>query len=190
MDYGDPKFHLLTRINVSPETLLGMRPARRSEWAETPLFLGWHAQFQRVHATMTEASARLVNDLEVLLDESEGSVQDLLGISGMNHLGMELIDRVSHHHAYEDETVLPRFLSLFPEKTTSVDLLENDHDVLEGVLTKSRKTFQALRPDASSKEAIDAALKQATELERILHRHTHDEEDLLIPSMLHANVHL
>lgn len=127
MDYLNPKLHLLIRAHVSPETMPGMRPAHRSEWTDVPLFLGWPAQFQRVHATMTEASTRLVNGLEVLLDEPEGSAQELLGLSGMNHLGMELVDRVSHHHAYEDRTVLPRFLALFPELTTTVDLLENDH---------------------------------------------------------------
>lgn len=69
MDYLDPKVHLTTREKVSPKTILGMRPAHRSAWNDTPLFLGWPAKFQRVHATMTEASARLVNGLEVLLDE-------------------------------------------------------------------------------------------------------------------------
>lgn len=190
MNYINPRVHLLSRKQVSPETVPGMLPASRREWSDKPFFLGWPAQFQRVHATMTEASARLVTGLEVLLDEPESSAQELLGLKGMNHLGIELVDRISHHHAYEDNTVLPRFLSLFPDLGIAVDLLENDHDVLEGALNTSRQMFQALRPKNSNKAAIDAALNQAAELKRILHRHTYDEEDLLIPPMLDANVHL
>lgn len=190
MDYDNPKFHLLTRENLSPEIMLGMLPADRNEWNDTPVFLGWPAQFQRVHATMTEASTRLMSGLEVLLDEPEGSAQELLGLTGMNHLGIELVDRVSHHHAYEDNTMLPRFLALFPDLATTVELLENDHDVLDNVLVQSRRSLESLRPKDSNKLAIDAALKQAVELKRILHRHTYDEEDLLIPPMLDANMHL
>lgn len=185
-----PEFHLTTRENVSPDLILGMLPANRAEWNETPMFLGWPAQFQRVHFTMTEASARLVNGLEALLDEPEGSAQELLGLTGMNHLGVELVDRISHHHAYEDETVLPRILALFPHLTTAVDLLENDHKVLENALGQSRQVFAMLRPNESKKSAIEIALEKATELNRILHRHTYDEEDLLIPPMLDKNAHL
>ena len=52
----------------------GMLPVNGAAWNETPAFLGWPAELQRVHAAMTEASTRLVNGLEVLLDEPEGGV--------------------------------------------------------------------------------------------------------------------
>lgn len=190
MEYTDPRFHLMTRKGVSPDLVLGMLPANREDWNATPKFLGWPAQFQRVHATMTEASTRLVKGLEVVLNEPEGSAQELLGLTGMTHLGVELTDRVSHHHTYEDETVLPRFLTLFPHLTTTVDLLEKDHHVLDDMLVQSRQVFSSLHPKHSKKSDIEIALRQATNLRSVLHRHTYDEEDLLIPPMLDGDVHL
>ncbi|MEM1053694.1 MAG: hemerythrin domain-containing protein [Pseudomonadota bacterium] len=174
---------------MSPDTLPGMLPADRNAWNDTPAFLGWPAELQRVHAAMTEASTRLVNGLEVLLDEPEGSVQELMGLTGMNQLGLELVDRVTHHHAYEDRAVLPQFLSMFPEMGVAVELLERDHDFLDTVLTMSRELFLALQPQVSSKSNVSIALRSAKELQQILHRHTYDEEDLLIPALLHAQVH-
>ena len=178
MDYQKPRFHLSLRDGVSPDILPGMLPADRAAWNETPAFLGRPAALQRVHAAMPEASTRVVNGLEVLLDEPEGSLQELMGITGMNHLGVELVDRVEHHHAYEDRSVLPQFLSMFPEMEMAVELLERDHDFLDNVLTRSRELFLALEPEVSAKE-----------LQQVLHRHTYDEEDLLIPALLHGEVH-
>ena len=108
----------------------------------------------------------------------------------MNHLGLELVDRVAHHHSYEDGTVLPQFLSLFPEIEAAVDLLENDHHVLDDALNASRELFLNLTPEHSSKTTIAKAHAQARELSRILNRHTYDEEDLLIPPLLNSGATL
>ena len=189
MDYQKPRFHLSLRDGVSPDILPGMLPADRAAWNETPAFLGWPAELQRVHAAMTEASTRLVNGLEVLLDEPEGSVQELMGLTGMNHLGVELVDRVVHHHGYEDRSVLPQFLNMFPEMEMAVELLERDHDFLDKVLARSRDLFLALEPEVSAKPNVNIALRSAKELQQVLHRHTYDEEDLLIPALLRGEVH-
>ena len=135
---------------------------------------------------MTEASARLVAGLEIVLNEPEGSAQELMGFVGMNKLGLDLVDRIHHHHAYEDYSVLPRFLNLFPPLAGAIDLLEHDHEYLHRVLEKTRVTFAAIRPETSSKMDIDRALKDAAELKRILAQHTYDEEDILIPTLLSA----
>lgn len=190
MAYDRPALDLRRREGVSPDLIPGMRPAQRAAWNETPQFLGWPAQFQRVHATMTEASTRLVKGLEALLDEPEGSAQDLLGLTGMHHLGVELVARVSHHHAYEDSTVLPRILAQCPDLSEGVTLLENDHEVLDASLQSARRSFEALDPRESRKTAIDQALQEARTLHRILFRHTYDEEDLLIPAVLARDLHL
>lgn len=108
----------------------------------------------------------------------------------MNHLGLELVDRVAHHHSYEDSTVLPQFLSLFPEMEAAVDLLENDHHVLDDALNASREVFLNLIPEHSSKAMIAKALAQAKELNRILNRHTYDEEDYLMPPLLNSGATL
>lgn len=61
---------------------------------------------------------------------TEASAQELMGLIGMNQLGMDLVDRLIHYHRFEDNSVLPRFLNLFPYMTMAVELLKGDHEIL------------------------------------------------------------
>ena len=185
-DYEEPKFNLRTRTSLASELALDLLPADRDAWQVEPRFLGWPARFQRVHATMTEASTRLVSGLDIVLDEPEGSAQEVMGLHGMHKLGVDLVDRVEHHHRYEDNSVLPRFLRLFPDLVQAIDLLENDHLVLHDALENARSSFSILHPETSSKQEIGSARDIAVSLRRILTRHTYDEEDLLISALLDA----
>lgn len=135
---------------------------------------------------MTEASARLVSGLEVVLDEPEGTAQEVMGLHGMHKLGIDLVDRVEHHHRYEDNSVLPRFLRLFPDLVEAIDLLENDHLILHEALESARSAFDVLHPETSSKKEINDARKVAVRLRKTLSRHTYDEEDILISALLNA----
>lgn len=185
-DYSAPQFHVASRHGVSPDLLPGMFTSDRKAWGNDPHFLGWPAHLQRLHAAITEASARLIAGLQVALDEPEGSAQELMGLTGMNRLGHDLVAHVRVHHAFEDSNVLPGFLSRFPSLSVAVDLLENDHEFLDQALDQSAAPFGALRGEGTTKMQIGKALEQAKAVEKILHRHTYDEEDILIPAVLRA----
>ncbi|CUH52073.1 hemerythrin domain-containing protein [Shimia marina] len=185
-DYNARQYHVATRDMVSTELLQGIFPADRATWDDDPQFLGWPAHLQRLHAAISEASARLVGGLEAVLDEPEGSVQEVMGLSGMNRLGLDLVGHVHAHHSFEDSNVLPGFLDRFPQLVQAIDLLENDHSYLDQALDQSELVFARLNGEGTSKVAVAEALKQAEALKKILHRHTYDEEDILIPAVLSA----
>ncbi len=184
--YGAPQYHVTTRDKIGPDLLQGIFPADRSSWGDDPKFLGWPAHLQRLHMTIADASARLVDGLETVLEESEGSVQEVMGLTGMNSLGLDLISHVHGHHGFEDANVLPGFLERFPQLSQAIDLLENDHIFLDLTLDQSELVFSKLNGKATSKKDIGNALEQAKMLNKILLRHTYDEEDILIPAVLQA----
>ncbi|MCT4555519.1 MAG: hemerythrin domain-containing protein [Pelagimonas sp.] len=185
-DYDAQDYNLATRSGVSPALLAGMFPADRKAWDNDPRFLGWPAHLQRLHAAISEGSARLVGGLETVLDEPEGSVQEVMGLMGMNRLGLDLVAHVHGHHAFEDTDVLPGFLGRFPQLASAIDLLENDHQFLDQALDQSQSAFAALRNDGVAKTEVAQALEQAQRLNKIINRHTYDEEDILIPAVLNA----
>lgn len=185
-DYNAPQYHITTREKIYPELFQGLFPVDRLKWEDTPHFLGWPAHLQRLHATISEASARLIGGLEVVLDEPEGSTQELMGLTGMNKLGLDLVAHVHGHHSFEDSDVLPGFLARFPMLSTAIDLLENDHHFLDQALEQSEQAFAVLRGEKSNKAQVGKALDQAKMLNKILNRHTYDEEDILIPAVLNA----
>ena len=185
-DYTARQYHVATRDMVSADMLQGIFPADRASWDDAPQFLGWPAHLQRLHATISEASARLVGGLETVLNEPEGSVQEVMGLTGMNRLGIDLVAHVHAHHSFEDSNVLPGFLDRFPQLVQAIDLLENDHSYLDPALDQSEMVFARLNGEGTVKETVAQALKQAEVLNKILHRHTYDEEDILIPAVLSA----
>lgn len=185
-DYNAQQFHIASRGNISTDLLPGIFPADRANWDREPHFLGWPAHLQRLHATITEASDRLIAGLEATLDEPDSSAQELMGLTGMNRLGRDLVAHVHGHHAFEDHNVLPGFLSRFPQLSTAIDLLENDHQVLDRALDHAEEVFSILQGQKTSKSQIGKAQQQAKLLDKILNRHTYDEEDILIPAVLHA----
>ena len=185
-DYNAPEYHIALRGRIGPDLLNGLFPADRSAWDDAPRFLGWPAHLQRLHASISEASARLIGGLEVMLGKPEGSAQELMGLTGMNRVGLDLVSHVHGHHNFEDSNVLPGFLGRFPQLAPAIDLLENDHQVLDQALDQSEQFFDLLRGGETSKSQIGMALEQAKALNKILNRHTYDEEDILIPAVLHA----
>jgi hypothetical protein len=185
-DYAAPQHHISTREVISADLLQGAFPANRATWDDFPRFAGWPAHLQRSHAAISEAGSRLTVGLEALLDEPEGSIPELIGMKGMNRLGASLIAQLNTHQSFEDRGVLPGFLKRFPHLATVIDLLEKDHAYVEIALNRAETAFANLRPQGTSKMAVDQALEQAQLLMQILRRHAYDEEDILIPPVLHA----
>jgi len=186
-DYEEPKFHVATRSKITARLLPGTFVADRKAWESDPHFLGWPTHLQRLHGAISAASARLVSGLEATLDEPEGSAQERKYLTNMARVGQDLVAHVRGHHGFEDGHVLPGFLAQFPELSVAIDLLEKDHRVLDSALDQTEQLLPSLRREGIDRRSVGRVLVQAKVLGKILSRHTYDEEDILIPAVLHAH---
>jgi hypothetical protein len=100
------------------------------------------------------------------------------------------LQHLNGHHQIEDHAYFPKFRLLDPRMVAGFDLLESDHEVIHAALLASARSGQALvdglarDPDAA-RRAADAYAADADRLLVMLLRHLADEEDLILPAMLH-----
>lgn len=106
--------------------------------------------------------------------------------SGLNHF----LGHLNGHHQIEDRHYFPKFRALDARIVPGFELLEQDHahihDALLGSAEAANRFLSALGSDSDAvRRASDVYSEQATRLLRLLIRHLADEEDLIIPAMLH-----
>lgn len=101
----------------------------------------------------------------------------------------QFLQHLSAHHHIEDHSYFPKFRLLDPRMVAGFDLLERDHGVIHEALLATAQAanefLQAPADAAASQRSADAYAAAADQLLALLTRHLADEEDLIIPAMLH-----
>ena len=92
------------------------------------------------------------------------------------------------HHHIEDEHYFPQLHGLEPRIEKGFELLESDHQVLDGEIDAlARATNAALTAEgAAFADAAGRFLDQTNRFANFLDRHLSDEEDLIVPVILHT----
>lgn len=104
-----------------------------------------------------------------------------------------LLNELHSHHQIEDAHYFPRLSQVDPRLGAGFDLLDSDHHVLarhiDGMADTTNAALRALQTGPARDEA--GALHDALEqFHRFLDRHLTDEEDLVIPTILHHAVRM
>jgi hemerythrin-like domain-containing protein len=102
----------------------------------------------------------------------------------------QFLQQLNHHHQIEDHAYFPKFRALDPRMVAGFDLLEADHHVIHGALIETAKGGQALldalaRDKDAARRAADSYATAADRLLALLRQHLADEEELVMPAMLH-----
>lgn len=116
-----------------------------------------------------------------------------LGADYANRLayrGNALVGNLHGHHGWEDHSYFPELSAADPRFNAGLDILEKDHEDLDGVLDNftqtANRTIKLVQLD--EKEAREDAGKLhgvAQTIEAFLDRHLSDEEELAVPIILH-----
>lgn len=99
------------------------------------------------------------------------------------------LQRLEGHHGIEDEVAFPAFRALDRRLAIGMDLLEEDHGTIHHLLVASAESGAELVAALVSgrdaaRSAADAYAANADRLLDFLLRHLHDEEDLVVPTIL------
>lgn len=89
----------------------------------------------------------------------------------------------TRHHTIEDRVYFPQMVRARPKLAAALDLLEDDHGVLESTLAELASSFRAQRTVIDERQ-LRITHDAATQFHRALNRHLTDEEDVVIPLLL------
>lgn len=159
----------------------------RQAWDSHPNFkqatrnwLGAHQMFRRLSKAVRE-------DAEQFLDANMDP-QDYA--ARLANRGNALVGNLHGHHGWEDHSYFPELSAADPRFDTGLDILEKDHQVLDGVLHDfTQAAIRTLRlvelNDDDAVEETSRIHSNAQALEKLLSRHLVDEEELAVPIIIH-----
>ncbi len=159
----------------------------REAWLDHPNFaqatqnwLGAHQMFRRLSRYTREITeAYLDRDL------SSAAYSDRLA-----HYGGALVRNLNGHHHWEDHSYVPELSAADPRFNRGLEILEKDHQVLDGILVRfSAQATRALRllqlDERQAFDEVGAVHGLSGGIEDLLDRHLVDEEELAVPIILH-----
>jgi hypothetical protein len=107
-------------------------------------------------------------------------------VPGLN----QFLGNLNGHHQVEDHHYFPKFRALDERMIPGFELLDRDHQRIHQALLNSAEAANAFLAGFSKdrdalRSAGDAYADSLTQLLGLLMRHLEDEEDLVVPAMLH-----
>lgn len=159
----------------------------RQAWPDHPDFarsieqwMGAHEMFRRLGKTVRNLS-------ETYLD-NDRDAEDYAG--RLSYYGNALVSNLHGHHTWEDRNFFPKILAADDRFSGGLDMLESDHQVLDATIEtltgQANRTLKLLQLDPAQARQEAALLRDSSAaLENFLARHLADEEDLIVPILLH-----
>lgn len=186
LDYDDPENDLRRREALSADLRRHLFRLDRGDWRWHPRFGGLPSFWMSIHASLREGCGQLVGGLEALMDEPATSVAEAVTRSRIVDVGDHLVGVMHQHHNIEDAHYFPLFLRALPTLRDPLLLLDGDHRVVGEAIAETEAGLDRLRRPGADRDAVAGLLAPSRELSRILLRHLHDEEEVVIPLLLHA----
>ena len=177
--------HVAQRIALPASIQQQLLPLTRQDWSKHPSYGGSAAFFIKYHGSLLNTVSTLVSQLEALLQLSQPKGYSLAQLQPALRSGLHLVERAHHHHQIEDVSYFPQFRKMLPQFSTAIDLLDDDHLVLDEALHHLKRSIQqAYRQKQLPPLYVADLHKQATLLKKVLIRHLQDEEEIIIPIFL------
>lgn len=160
----------------------------RDLWQAHKNFDGTTRFWMERHLMFRDVLGRLQTDTQAFLDnpqDTRGYVQRTARMAGF------FLQQLHGHHQIEDAHYFPLLSGLDPRLTPGFELLDADHHALDAHLQAlADGTNAALSPLQSGalqqgRDAAGALEAQLGRFGHFLNRHLLDEEDLVIPVILH-----
>ena len=163
-------------------------PLEREQCSEHTRYGGKASFFIQYHGDLLATAAYLKQSLQVLLDSAQG-VFNGQQLKGPLSAAQYLVDRAHNHHRIEDQVYFPQFRKIMPQLSKGIDLLDKDHKTLDLALddlsTRVMSMVMTLNQgDVIDKQQVKVLTDNILYLQRILQRHLHDEEEVIIPIFL------
>lgn len=159
----------------------------REAWAGHPNFAQSTQNWMGAHQMFRKLAALSRSETELYLDKSRSGEEY---VKRLSYYGDLLVRNLHGHHHWEDHSFFPELSEADPRFDHGLEILEKDHEALDGVLDRlvehANRTIklEQLSPKDMKDEA-GLVHKASLDIEALLARHLTDEEDLIVPIILH-----
>ena len=158
----------------------------RAIWESHRNFDGLTRFWLQRHMMFRDGVTRLQQEAEAFLD---GRSDARHYAQGTARLAGFVLNELHGHHHIEDVHYFPLLSGLEPRLAAGFELLDRDHQALDGHLHALARSAQgvldAVARAEGAREAAGALHGQLAGFERFLDRHLLDEEELVVPVILH-----
>jgi len=177
--------HVALRTALPDKIQQHLLPLARQDWSKHPAFGGSAAFFISYHGNLLNTINSLVSQLEALMQLNQSKDFSLPQLQPILRSGLYLVEKAHHHHQIEDVSYFPHFRKILPQFSTAMDLLDDDHLVLDKALHRLKHSIQQAYGQVQLSQYYVADLyEQAALLQKVLTRHLQDEEEIIIPIFL------
>lgn len=172
---------------LSLEMQVLLRDYPRDAWPDNPHFTRSIQNWMGAHQMFRQLGEINANDTEAFLDRRI-STDEYVGRLG--YYGDQLVKNLHGHHTWEDRQFFPELSRADQRFDQGLETLESDHELMDNILDNFTRTANRVITLASLDESQvrDEAAKvhaYTQSIESFLNRHLQDEEDLVVPIILH-----
>lgn len=181
------QYNINERQGLPTEMQVLLRDYPREVWPDHPNFARSIRNWIGAHHMFRQLGELCRSDTELYLDNNRDA-HDFAGRLG--HFGGLLVANLHGHHTWEDRSFFPELENADSRFESGLKMLEADHDVLDDVLEQftgtANRVIKLIQLDEEQAREQAAKLhKASSDIERFLDRHLADEEDLVVPILLH-----
>lgn len=178
---------LASRQALPQDMGLLLRDYPRDAWPDHPNFARSIQNWMGAHQMFRQLGDVTRSETEMYLDRARDA-NDFAG--RLSVYGNLLVRNLHGHHTWEDRAFFPELAAADSRFEHGLEMLESDHEVLDDVLERftragNRVVKLVQLDEAQARDEAGDVLKIATEIEGYLARHLADEEDLVVPIILH-----
>ena len=173
----DNSLDLETRTGLPPALKVLVQEFPRTIWDTHPNFDGMTRFWLERHLGFRRLLEMLQTDVQAQLD---GAMSAEVYAPRLSRLAGMLLNQLHGHHQIEDTHYFPRLAQLDARAERGFDLLEADHDAMDGLLHGMAEGANAVLRGGEAGPFHDRLLRFGT----LLDRHLTDEEEIVVPVIL------
>ncbi|TDK50542.1 hemerythrin domain-containing protein [Antarcticimicrobium luteum] len=174
---SDPDLSLHARSGLPEALRVLVEEIPRDAWQAHPDFGGLVAFWLERHLLFRRLLATLEADVQALID---GQIPFEVYAPRLSRLGGLLVNELHGHHQIEDQHYFPLLARFDPRIGAGFDLLDADHQALDGLLNDMATAANAALAGGAPGRLAD----HLDGFGRMLHRHLEDEEEIVVPVIL------